>query len=212
MPASYLPQARADRLIAAARLVIALFTMLAVWLDPDLGSGRMRLLLAAAAVIFALYAIGLASVAGRALLSDRARLSIHVLDFLVYSVLIELTQAPFVFFIFWIVCGLLRFGTRGAVVTASIATAAYFVLTVSSPQFPRAPGLLVLRFASLIAVSVLVVGFGTYERRVRTELAEIASWPQTASGSREALVGETLRVARELMRASIAAVYWEDLQ
>jgi signal transduction histidine kinase len=212
MPASYLPQARADRLIAAARLVIALFTMLAVWLDPDLGSGRMRLLLAAAAVIFALYAIGLALVAGRALLSDRARLSIHVLDFLVYSVLIELTQAPFVFFIFWIVCGLLRFGTRGAVVTASIATAAYFVLTVSSPQFPRAPGLLVLRFASLIAVSVLVVGFGAYERRVRTELAEIASWPQTTSGSREALVAETLRVARELMHAAIAAVYWEELE
>jgi signal transduction histidine kinase len=212
MPASYLPQARADRLIAAARLVIALFTMLAVWLDPDLGSGRMRLLLAAAAVIFALYAIGLALVAGRALLSDRARLSIHVLDFLVYSVLIELTQAPFVFFIFWIVCGLLRFGTRGAVVTASIATAAYFVLTVSSPLFPRATGLLVLRFASLIAVSVLVVGFGAYERRVRTELAEIASWPQTASGSREALVGETLRVARELMHAAIAAVYWEEVE
>jgi signal transduction histidine kinase len=212
MPASYLPQARADRLIAAARLVIAVFTMLAVRLDPDLGSGRMRLLLAAAAVIFALYAIGLASVAGRALLSDRARLSIHVLDFLVYSVLIELTQAPFVFFIFWIVCGLLRFGTRGAVVTTSIATAAYFVLTVSSPLFPRATGLLVLRFASLIAVSVLVVGFGAYERRVRAELAEIASWPQSASGSREALVGETLRVARELMHASIAAVYWEEVE
>jgi signal transduction histidine kinase len=212
MPSNYLPLARADRLIAAARLVIALFTMLAVWLDPDLSGGQTQIVLVTVAIIFAVYAVTLAAVAGRALLSDRARLTVHILDFLVYSILIDLTQAPVVFFVFWIFCGLLRFDTRGAIVTACVATAMYGVLTISSPALRHEPGYLVLRFASLTTVSLLVVSFGAYERRVRGELTDIAAWPQTGTASRETLIADTLRVARELMRAGTAAVYWEEAE
>src|ERR1043165_3706824 len=123
MQSSYLPQARADRLIAMARLVIAIFTLLAVWLDPG-SQGPLRSFVSAVAIAFALYAVVVAATASRLLMTDRARVIAHVVEFLFYLALIQHTQAPVVFFVFWIFCGMLRFGSRGALITASIAIAA----------------------------------------------------------------------------------------
>jgi len=212
MAPNYLPLARADRLIAAARLVIVMFTVLAVWLDPELAGARTKVVLVSAAVIFAFYAVALAFVSGWRLMTDRARLVVHVTDFLMYAILVVLTQGPVVFLIFWIFCGQIRFGTRGAIVSASIAAVTYGALTVLSSSLRVEPGYLVLRCASLMTVSLLVISFGAYERRVRAELAEIAAWPQSGTANRGALVKETLSVARELMRAHTAAVYWEEAE
>ena len=208
MQSSYLPQARADRLIAMARLVIAIFTLLAVWLDPG-SQGPLRSLVSAVAIAFALYAIVIAAAATRLMMSNRTRLIAHVVEFLFYLALIQHTQAPVVFFVFWIFCGMLRFGSRGALITASIAIAAslFFIISGAVRGEPTA---VVLRFASLFTVSLLVVSFGAYESRLRSELSRIAVWPQSSATNREALVGEALRAACNLMNASVAAMYWEE--
>ena len=203
---SYLPQARSDRLIAMARLVIALFTLLALWLDPELSIAALRPVLMRVAVVFTIYAIVFAFLSTRFLMTDRARLIIHIADFLLYSVLIDLTQAPVVFFVFWIFCGMLRFGTRGAIATASIAVATYLLLTISQEAVRSEPGYLVLRLASLITVALFLVSFGAHEGRVRSELSRIASWPQSRATTRESLVRDTLHAACDLLQADLAAI------
>jgi len=207
---SYLPQARSDRLIAMARLIIALFTLLAHWLDPELSIAALRPVLMRVAVVFMIYAIVFAFLSTRFLMTDRARLIIHIADFLLYSVLIDLTQAPVVFFVFWIFCGMLRFGTRGAIATASIAVATYLLLTISQEAVRSEPGYLVLRLASLITVALFLVSFGAHEGRVRSELSRIASWPQSRATTRESLVRDTLHSACDLLQADLAAIYWEE--
>lgn len=206
----YLPQARADRLIAAARMVIALFTLLALRVDPGMAVTALRRFLPLTATIFTIYSLVLLIVAIRVPLSSRSRLVIHLADFLLYSILIDPTKAPVGFFVFWIFCGMLRFEIRGAVASAIAALATYLTFALISPTLPQTPSFMMLRFASVIVVSLLVVAFGAYERRVRKELARIASWPQSRAANREAVVTETLRSARDLMEAHTAAMYWEE--
>jgi len=208
MESSHLPQARADRLIAMARLVIALFTLLAVWLDPLL-AGRSRLVIFGVAIAFALYAVIVAIMAVRLVMTNRGRVIAHVAEFLLYSVLIQHTQTPVVFYIFWIFCGMLRFGTRGAIITASIAVAASLIFSFTGTVRAE-PATLALRFASLLTVSLLVVSFGAYESRLRSELSRIAVWPQSSSTNRDTLVSEALGAARNLLNASVASIYWEE--
>lgn len=211
MEPKHLPQARADRLIAMARMVLAMFTLLAVWLDPELSSGRFHHWWQSVAVVFALYAILLGAASTRALFTDRSRLFIHIFDFLLYAALIELTQAPAVFFVFWIFCGMLRFGTRGAIVTASIALLTTLALIIWQDSMrQQRPAFLVLRFASLVTVSLLLVSFAAYEGRLRSELSKLASWPQTHATSREALANDALRAARDLLNASVAILLWDE--
>ena len=210
MELTYLPRARADRLIGVARVVLALFTLLAASLDPDLSAGPLRRALTAVALVFAAYAILLAVLSTRTAISDRARLIVHIADFLLYSILIDLTQAPVVFFVFWIFCAMLRFGTRGAVITVGISIVASFVFTVAQESVRRPPGTMVLRFASITTISLMIIAFGEYERRLRGELSRIASWPQSHDSDRETLVRETLQAASALLQASVAAIYWEE--
>jgi len=210
MELTYLPRARADRLIGVARVVLALFTLLAAWLDPDLSAGPLRSALTAVAMIFAAYAILLAALSTQATISDRGRLIIHIVDFLLYSILIDLTQAPVVFFVFWIFCAVLRFGTRGAVITVAIAIVASLVFTAAQEATRRSRGATVLRFASITTISLMIIAFGEYERRLRGELSRIASWPQSHNTDRETLVRETLQAAIELLQANVAAIYWEE--
>src|SRR5438128_916631 len=101
MAPTHLALARADRLIAAARLVIVLFTILAVWLDPDFAGGRTRLALASVAAVFALYAVALAVATGWRLMSRRARLIVHITDFLMYAILVQQTSGSVMFLMFW---------------------------------------------------------------------------------------------------------------
>jgi len=210
MTGMYLPQARADRLIATARVVIALFTLLALRIDPGMAVTPFRRFLPLTAALFTIYAVVLFVVAVRVPLSSRSRLLIHVADFVLYSVLIDITKAPVGFFVFWIFCGMLRFENRGAIASAVVALIAYFTVALSAETLPQTPAFMILRFASVIVVALLVVAFGAYERRVRQELARIASWPQSRAANRENVVTETLRSARDLMEAHTAALYWEE--
>jgi len=210
MELTYLPRARADRLISVTRLVLALFTLLAAWLDPELSAGSLRPALTVVAVAFTAYAIGLGILSSRGSFSDRGRLIIHVVDFLLYSILIGFTQAPVVFFVFWIFCAMLHFGTRGAVITVAVAIVVSFAFTIAQDSARRSPGVMVLRFASLTTISLMIIAFGEYERRLRGELSRIASWPQSHNTDRETLVRETLQAATTLLQANVAAIYWEE--
>src|SRR2546421_6272447 len=125
----YTPGIRAERLIASGRVVLAAFSLLAVWLDPPTPAKYVEitnLLLAG----YATYAVGLAVLAWLAR-APRPRLAVatHVADLVLFCAFVYLTEGPaslvFSFFIFSVVGATLRWQWRGAVWTAAVALLAF---------------------------------------------------------------------------------------
>lgn len=118
-----LPQSRAERLIALGRAVLAAASIGAVYLDP-IEPERNPLLTYTLLIAYALYAVAfvLWAIFGPAGTSPRLRIGSHVLDLVFFGTINYLTAGAsspfFVFFVFSIVCSILRFGRRGTALTA----------------------------------------------------------------------------------------------
>jgi hypothetical protein len=107
----YSQQTRAERPIAAGRVFLAGFALIAIWLEPSEPAGYARIT-HAVLVVYLGYAIALALVAWRFRLPwGRAGIVVHVFDLLAFIVIIFLTHGPtspfFVFFTFSLVCAAL---------------------------------------------------------------------------------------------------------
>ena len=209
-----LEQARAERLIATGRLLLAFFSLTVVLVDTDLAvSGTIRL--RPVALAFVAYAGTLAALAWRApTVTANVRLALHVVDFLLFAVLIELTRASvspfFIFFIFSLLSALLRFSVRGMVMTAAAALGTYAALVLLQPDFRSEVGYLIMRLATLVVATVLLSYVGAYQERLRRELTKLAAWPRGMTGERNELVRETLVLARDLLASPRALLVWEE--
>ena len=193
---------RGERIIAIGRLLLALFSLLA--------------LQASIVIAIVVYAVALAILAWRApVLATRYRLQVHVCDFLLYSLLIQSTDPAlspfFVFFTFSLFSALIRFGVRGTLINAAVAILTYLALALLDERMRNDGSYLVVRVASLSVVTLLLVYIGTFHDRVRDEMARLASWPRPGHGSRDALVLETLALAREVLRAPQVVLAWKSI-
>src|SRR5207247_668701 len=120
---------RAERLIATGRVVLAAFSLLAVWIAPPTPAGHTNattLLLAA----YLGYALVLALVAWFAYARVlRFGLLTHALDLALFSLFVYLTEGPaspfFTYFVFALVAATLRWQSRGALWTAAMAVLAF---------------------------------------------------------------------------------------
>jgi signal transduction histidine kinase len=161
------------------------------------------------------YSVILAAFAWRfPFITPRLRLILHAADFLLASFLLYATHAAssrfFVFFLFSIFSALVRFGVRGTLLTAAAAILTYLSLALLEERMQIDAGYLVVRIASLLVMTGLLVYIGALHERVRDELAKLASWPRAPHGGREEVVRETLALAREILHAPRALLVWEE--
>lgn len=213
---SFTPPSRAERLIAFSRLVLALSSLAAVFLDPLEPVGHVRLtyiLLGAYAVYASIAAIWtLKEKSGR----RRLQLISHVFDLLFFGAINYLTAGSsspfFVFFIFSIICGTLRFGRRGTAITAA-AAAAIFFLSSFRPADPTAFELnrFVIRGTYLFVVASLLFLFADYQQRTQRDLARIAGWPPSIWRSRDELIAQLMRESISIFEARRAVLAFEHL-
>ena len=125
MVAYYYQPNRAERLIAAGRVILVTFALFAIWLDPHDSAryiGTVYLLLAG----YLCYSIVLTWVSWRTdLVWSHFEAVVHAIDLLVFAVLMFLTTAPparfFAFFVFLLVSATLHWQWRGIIYTAAIA-------------------------------------------------------------------------------------------
>jgi signal transduction histidine kinase len=213
MERGLLEHARGERLIGTGRVLLALFTLAVVYLDPDVAPPQLHL--APIAVAFAVYAVVLALIGWRApLVAVRGRLAVHVIDFLLFSMFIELSHAStspfFVFFLFSLLSALVRFGVKGMLITAAAAITTYVLMSLFDANLRSDPGFLIMRATSLSIATLLLAYVGAYQERVRRELTKLAAWPAVASEQSETVVRETLILARDLMTVPRALLAWEE--
>lgn len=212
MHAGQLQHARGERIIAAGRLLLAVFSLVALILDRDVEKTLATEPLVAGVVF---YSIVLAAIAWRfRFTTPKLRMVLHVADFLLAAFLIFATHAAvsrfFVFFLFSIFSALVRFGVRGTLYTAAAAILTYVGLAVLDERMQLDASYLLVRVASLVVTTGLLVYIGALHERVRDDLAKLASWPRPSPGGRDEVVRETLLLARDVLHAPRAVLAWEE--
>jgi len=208
----YRPQARADRVIAVSRLLLAVFGALALLLDPDLIPVPLAPPLTVLS-IYGVYALGLL-ILGRRAGSPLLRNAQLAIDFIVFCIVIGVTHGAvspfFVFFIFWMFCATLRFGARGAMAAAVITALVYVVLAVSQETIRSDPGYLLLRVTYLAVIALFLMHLARYQQRSGEELFALASWPREVPARLEELLAQNVRSAAALMGAARVAIALEE--
>lgn len=218
MGADYAPRIRAERLIATSRLVLAAFSLLAVWLDPytPTAHGQMLYLLLLGYVGFAL-AVALVVWLSHAPLS-RLGFGSHVLDLSLFCVLTYLTEGPtspfFTYFMFSIVGATLRWHLRGALWTAAVALVAFNGIGVYGSEVMNDPSFeenrFIIRSVYLAVMAGLLGYLGAYEDRRRREMSALAGWPWAAAREQTVPNPEILESAADILGAPRVLLTWEE--
>lgn len=214
----YSPQSRAERLIAAGRVVLAASALLALRLDP---TGPLRDA-RAASLVLTVYVVYAGIMAALTWLADparnRLRLATHAFDLAAFTLVMYLAEGPtspfFAFFVFAIVAATLRWGGPGTLWTGVVAVVLFLAMGFHAVQIERDPRFELRRFivrsVYLGVVAVLIGYLGAYERRLRREMARLAAWPVAVPHEGAALIGEALGQAASTMEAPRTLLVWDD--
>lgn len=213
----YTPQARAERLIALGRLVLACFSLLAVYLEPSTPAKYQQATYALLAA-YTLYALVVLVVAWRTPVPPaRQRVASHVVDLILFTLFIYLTEGPaspfFLYFIFSLFCATLRFPWRGIVATGAAAMLIYGAmgagaLLLADPHFELSR--FAVRIAYLGVITALLAYLGVYQEQLRSELASLAAWPRQPANELDAVLRQSLAHASEILRSPRVLFVWEE--
>ena len=148
----------------------------------------------------------------------RLPLVTHVFDLVIFSLFIYFTEgltSPFfVYFIFSILCGTLRWQWRGTLWTAVAALAAFVGMGVYAADILEDPDFelnrFVIRSVYLGVVAGLVGYLGAYESQRRSQLLKLSAWPRTPVLELEKAVSQVLEQAGNILAAPRVLMAWEE--
>jgi signal transduction histidine kinase len=214
----YSARGRAERIIVAGRVVLAAFSLVAIWLDPSAPTKHAPVAYTLL-VTYLAYALLLVPVVWRAdALLARVGLMTQVVDLPVFALIMYFTEGPtspfFVYFTFALLCGALRWEWPGTFWTAVAALAMFGAMGLYTAYGLHDPGFELNRFivrgAYLIVVAILLGYLSAYEHRVRSDIATLAAWPRALPDKLEARVHADLRTAADLLRVPRVLMVWEE--
>jgi signal transduction histidine kinase len=209
---------QAERLIVAGRLVLSVFSLLVILLDPS-GPGKYANLAFALLAGYLVYATLLVFLVWRLpKLQGHLYIFTHVFDLIVFTLLLyfsEHTAIPsFAFFVFSIMVATLRWQWRGTLWTVVAALVASIGLGVLAMQFRYDPVFqldrLILRSIYLTVVAILVGYLGIYQERRRSQISMLAAWPRDLTLEAAALVRGVLKQACGILHARRILMAWDE--
>ncbi|HJY80599.1 MAG TPA: sensor histidine kinase [Candidatus Binatia bacterium] len=179
MDSQYSPQSRVERLLAIGRVILATFSLLAIWLDPSKPAKYVQItyILLAGYVVYALLLALLAWLSDALLV--RLRLLTHGVDLMIFSLFTYFTEAPtsphFFYFVFCLVSATLRWQRRGVLWTAAVALAAVIGIGVYRAEILHDPDFelnrFIIRSVDLTVTAALLVYLRAYEQRLQQAAA-----------------------------------------
>jgi signal transduction histidine kinase len=205
----------ADQLIAFSRVVLAIFALVAIWLDPTQPATAARTTYAIL-TIYLVYSIAVVLIV-HATVATNASWFIHAIDISTFSLLMHLTDGPtspfFVLFVFALFSATLHWNWRGALVTGLILTVLYMLLGLAALPGAAEPNELnttIIRAGYLIVSACILIYLGVIRERAQRRIEQLADWP--AEGASEGgfpSLGGSLSHTVEILRAKRAIVLWE---
>jgi signal transduction histidine kinase len=206
----------AERPIAAARVLLAVSSLFAIWLDP---AEPQRYVTAtySVLVVYVVYSICVLPLAWRLRTTLHFGLAAQLIDIVVFSLLQFVTLGPsspfFVYFAFSVCCGALRWDWRGTLATAVIVFLVYLLLgawvmyTLPAPAFEL--NRFIIRAVYLAVLSSLLLFLGHHELRLRAEIERLARWPALGAIEPSAVAERVLEHAATIVGANRALAVWE---
>lgn len=209
---------RAERLVAGGRIVLASFSLVAIYIDPTEPAQYERLTYSLL-VLFVAYAAAVALWTWPRVTQRRGwTIATHVIDLLFFSVLIYVTEGPvspfFIYFVFALFSASLRLNVSGTIWTAVTAVVIflgmglYANLVLQDPSFEL--NRFLVRGVYLVVIATLLVHLASYEQNMRSELGKLASWPRGVARDTEALIRESLETAASILNARRVVIAWRD--
>ena len=208
---SFRAPSRAERVIAGGRIVLAVFSLLALWLDvSELEDATTAF---AVLITYAIYALIVFAMVWLPITLPRfLPLVTHIVDLAMFTLLVFSSDEPtspfFVYSVFSIMCATLRWGWPGTFWTAAIAISISLALGFYTTRLE------LHRFSVLgvyVTVVATLVGYmGAHQRRAHRELAALAGWPQDVVGERQALLRDALARVAAVLRAPRIVLVWEQ--
>ena len=217
LPSSF-PQNRGERLIAAGRVVLVAFSLLAVWLDPT-EPAKYAELAYALMTIYVLYSALLAVLIWRMPVPHPVlALTTHALDLVLFTLFLTFTEglsSPFfLYFIFSVLCATLRWQWQGALWTGLAALGTYATLGIYAARVLHEPGFelnrFIIRSVYLVVVTVLLGYLGSYEVRTRGDIARLAAWRHALPADAAELARTLLADMAGLLRAPRLVLAWDE--
>jgi signal transduction histidine kinase len=187
-----------------------------VWLDPA-EPARFAQIAYRLHTVYVAYAILLAVGTWRWEGGTRLPIVTHIVDIIVSVIFQYLTLGPsspfFLYFMFSMLCGAIRWGPKGTLVTGGVVIATYFVMTASMSQtlVPSQNELnrIISRTVYLAVTAGMLVYLGRYEARLRSGIERLARWPVPAGKSTERALTEVLEHGSGILGAQRALIVWE---
>ncbi|MGZ9260779.1 MAG: sensor histidine kinase [Candidatus Binatia bacterium] len=211
-------EGRTERLIAASRVVLASFSLLAIWLDPTTPSRYASIAypLLIAYVLYAAVVLIVVWASHGALV--RLRVATHIVDLIIFSLFMYFIEGPtspfFAYFVFAIVCATLRWHWRGTLWTAAAVLAAFLGIGFYASEILQDPAFeidrFIIRSVYLAVVAALLGYLGAYESQRRNQLAQLAAWSRTPLLALEKVVNQALEQAGAIIKAPRLLLIWEE--
>jgi signal transduction histidine kinase len=217
-PAIASPRIGAERTLALARVSLALASLFAIWIDPA-EPARFAPLTYALHLMYVTYSVVLALFTWT-LWRGGSQLPYftHGFDIVAFSVFQYLTLGPsspfFVYFIFSLFCGAVRWGWRGTLSTGLVVVGAFLAIGVSMSRTlgPSEFELnrFIIRTMYLGVTAAMLVYLGRYEERLRSEIDRLARWPSGVGLDAERTTRQIVEHAGRILAAVRVAVLWES--
>ncbi|MES1244421.1 MAG: sensor histidine kinase [Acidobacteriota bacterium] len=214
------PQSRAERFIAAGRVVLAASSLFAVWLDPTEPAKYARVAYSLL-VAYVVYSSFIALLVWRLdAPGGRLRTATHAVDLAFFSLFISFTAGPAspftAYFVFSMVCATLRWQWRGVLWTAAASIGAFLAVALAFNGVPSAGGVetyqLVVRIVYLGVMAVLLGYLGAHEERTRDEISQLAAWPRLVPQRLEPAVRVMVEHAARVLGAPHVLLAWVETE
>jgi signal transduction histidine kinase len=210
-------QVRLEWLIATARVVIACSGFVTFAISPSSPDGHEVLdIVVGGYVIYSIVVLGLVWAPVR--FATGWDVAVHLFDLVAFSVLWLMTageSGPFyVYFIFLVICGTLRWQWSGALWTAVAAVGVYAgvtgyaVLVLGARNFEWNE--LVVRSGNLGVVAMLVGYLGAYHNRHQREVGQLAAWPRRIPPDDLSLISEILTESAKIFDTPRSLLAWDE--
>lgn len=207
-------QARVETLIARGRLVLAVFVLLALQVDPR--GGANPALASTLGVIYLAYALGLLGLTYFPLVtSARWPSATHAVDLALFASYLFAAggfSPPFAaWFVFMLMAATLRWGWRGAISTGSLGLILFIALGARAGDVrPGAVGDYLTLAMFLVVLTVLVGLVGAYEDWRGHQIARLAAWSAPDPAQPTKLAAEMLAQAAVVLEVSRTMLVWEE--
>lgn len=203
------------RLINSGRLIVTIFAITAIYLDPTQPA---NLLDTAYWILggYGVYAFGLIFVRPSKRHESAFNVVTVMIDLPVVVILIYITgelQSPFfVFYTYMLIVAAIRWQWTGTIATALVLQAMLIFIGVPDIEDGESElNLLILR-SVFLWVTVMMLGyFGSYRSRSNARLSELASWPHDIVPEEgRPWLSASLRHASKVLGADRIVVLWRD--